>query len=218
MVLRAAPPQTQDDLIQLSVFEGSFDLSAALDVLAPRGVSTADALDRISPLIDVALVDLSALDPQEPLLRIPELVRSFPRARMAACADADAVRRRHVAHFQKRCESTRPLRADEIGDILTALDRAILDSSPDQALHATVAAATALSTFRGAVTTLEPRLDELVESAGGDHDATGEATGQATLARALTWSAIHGDGGADPQPYAQWLGTRITDAVDAARR
>jgi predicted ATPase/DNA-binding CsgD family transcriptional regulator len=204
-------PSVRHDLLQLSVFEGSFDLEAARDVLAPRAEHTAEALDRLSPLVDCHLVDLTATDPDAPRFAMTAIVRSFARSRLGESGELGPVLRRHSSHFQARCQAGRSVSAEEIGDILAALDRAIIDGGADEGLHSMVEAAVALSSFPATARALGTRLDGLVsrdETVGDDAD----------VARALTLAATFGEDAHGDQPYAAWLADRVDAAVAVARR
>ncbi len=205
------PLRARHDLAQLSIFEGSFDLEAALDVLAPRDEHTAETLDRLSPLLDGHVVDLSPVDPEAPRFSVAAIVRSFARARLAESGELPAVQRRHRMHFQARCQSGRPLLAEEIGDVLAALDRAIIDGGGDDGLHTVVEAAVALSAFPATARALGSRLEDLVARAAGQAD-------DADVARALTLAATYGDADPETLPYGAWLAERVDAAVTLARR
>lgn len=204
-------PAARRDLRHLAVFEGSFDLSAATTVLDPRPADGVESLDRLSPLIDVHLVDLSPADPDLPRFSLPVVVRSFARARLMEAGEADGARQRHRAHFQARCQSGLPLLAEEIGDVLAALDRAILDGGHDGGLHETVEATMALAPFPAAARALGSRLDMLIDSPMTHGDAT-------EVARALALAAVHGVPSDGALTYAEWLAQRVDHAVAAARR
>ena len=182
-------------LDQLSVFEGSFDLEAALRVTTPEAADSAEMLDRLSGLVDVQLVDLDPRDPDNPRFTLPRLVRSYATRRLARSGDDVGVRSRHARYFQARCH--RPVTPELLPDILAALDRAIVAGHVDEALHAAVAA-TAQPAGPGAARVLQERVDGLVGR------LEGESADPVLLARALIRSATGVERVVEGQSYAEW--------------
>ncbi len=194
-------------LDQLSVFEGRFDLEAALRVTVPEASDTAEMLDRLSALVDVQLLDLDARDADHPRFAMPRLVRSHAARRLTRSGRSTETERRHAHYFQARCR--RPVGADLLPDILAARDRAVVDGSVDDALHAAVEAT---ASQRGTTQVLQHRVDELVARLDE------ESSDPVLLARALIRSATGSERVVEGTTYAEWTTGRVRGAVAAARR
>ena len=96
-------PREQALWARLSVFPGSFDVTAAEHVCAAAGYS-ADPGDRYTEIIEplIGLVDKSVLlrdDAHGARYRLPGAPREFGALRLAASGEQDAWRQRHLSHY-----------------------------------------------------------------------------------------------------------------------
>jgi len=109
----------------LSVFEGPATLEAVASVAPPDVL----ALDVLSTLLDVSLVDVDAGDAEESLFSLLPSVRAFASERLTSTGERAEALRRHDRYVRGRCRTGRPLLPHEVADILAALDRAQLDGT-----------------------------------------------------------------------------------------
>ena len=198
------PPPAVELLTALSVFDGPATLEAVASVAPPDVM----ALDLLSTLLDVSLVDVDAGDPDEPLFSLLPPVRSFAGERLGTSGrQADALRR-HDLYVRARCRTGEHLRPHEMADVLAALDRAQLDGSADAALELALEAAR-LTAAPGGRASVATRVEVLLERPGND----------AVLAsRALVWSVSHLPADvADREAFAAWTLQRVQQAIRTAR-
>jgi predicted ATPase/DNA-binding CsgD family transcriptional regulator len=82
---------------RLSVFAGSFGISAAQDVCAGGAMDRAEILPALIGLVDKSVV--LRPDEDEPRYRLLDTIREFGAERLADAGEQGAVRDRHVAYF-----------------------------------------------------------------------------------------------------------------------
>ena len=198
------PQPAVDLLTALSVFQGPATLEAVASVAPPDVM----ALDVLSTLLDVSLVDVDAGDPEEPLFSLLPPVRSFAAERLATSGRQAEALRRHDLLVRARCRTGEHLRPHEMADVLAALDRAQLDGSADAALELALEAAR-LTAAPGGRASVATRVEVLLERPGND----------AVLAsRALVWSVSHLPADvADREAFAAWTLDRVQQAIRTAR-
>ena len=108
-------------LDRLSVFAGSFDADAAAAVCAADDVTEAEALDRLSALVDKSLVEVEPAPtsadgpPPDTRYRLLETVRQYADERLTTRGDAEAAadRSRHREWFARLAERAA---AERLGD------------------------------------------------------------------------------------------------------
>ncbi|HUS16294.1 MAG TPA: tetratricopeptide repeat protein [Chloroflexia bacterium] len=101
-------PAEQALFRRLSVFAGGFTLTAAEAVGNPTGALALDVLDGLGSLLDKSLLrreEAGSADPRYAMLRV---IREFGMARLAASAEAEAVRRFHAEYFLALAEAALP--------------------------------------------------------------------------------------------------------------
>jgi predicted ATPase/DNA-binding CsgD family transcriptional regulator len=109
----------QDVLRALSVLPSSFDIDA---VEAVGGLEAGDALDALSTLVDLHLVD--PVPNSEPArFVLPSSIRTFADERLLASGERDIVRRRHVAWQAARASE---LSAQSSGERPRSFERPVL--------------------------------------------------------------------------------------------
>jgi hypothetical protein len=86
-------------LRRLSVFAGSFGLESAVVVATADDVRDIDALDAISTLVEMSLVQIEGLD--DPRYRLLETMRHFAAEQLAAQGETAAAEERHGAAMMK---------------------------------------------------------------------------------------------------------------------
>jgi predicted ATPase/DNA-binding CsgD family transcriptional regulator len=198
------PPGAADLLATMSVLAGQATLETVASLWPADG-----ALDVLSALIDVSLVDVDAGDPHEPLFSLLPPVRAFARERLERKGRGAEAVQRLDQYVRARCRSGPGLRPHEMADVLASLDRALLDGSTDAALELALQAAR-VATAPGARASLATRVEELLERPG--HDAV-------LTARALAWSVSHLPAGVpDQEAFAGWTLGRVREAIRGARR
>ena len=98
-------------LLRLSVFRGSFSLSAAEEVCAEPGADGAPDPYRVLDLIE-RLVERSLVEVQEArgsvVYRLLETVRQYAEGRLEEAGEADALRERHARFFMGRVLEAEP--------------------------------------------------------------------------------------------------------------
>jgi hypothetical protein len=81
-----------------SVFAGSFDLSAAEAVCADDAIPRSDVVEQLDSLVDKSLV-IARPQPSGTRFRMLETLREFGLQQLAASADGDGPRNRHLHHY-----------------------------------------------------------------------------------------------------------------------
>ncbi len=106
-----SPPE-QTLFRRLSVFAGGFTLEAAEAVGAGEGIESGDVLDLLSRLVDKSLVlaggGAGASRATPPRYTMLEPVRQYGEGRLAAGAEAAAVRHRHASWFFGLAQEVEP--------------------------------------------------------------------------------------------------------------
>jgi predicted ATPase/class 3 adenylate cyclase len=93
---------------RLSVFAGSFDLSAADAVCSDDGLDAADVFDLLSGLVDKSLVVVDRAG-QTARYRLLEILRQYGEERLGERADTAAIRVRHLGHYLAVAEQANAL-------------------------------------------------------------------------------------------------------------
>lgn len=217
---RLLEPHEQRALRHVSVNVGSFDLDAAVALIAPADggePATAQALDALSSLVDFHLVDpLPGADP--PRFTIPDSIRAFALEELDRCGEADEVGRRRirvrarqartVADGSESCTSEGSME-DDRDDLLDALRSAIELGLADDALDLVrgLGSHWDLRGYGPVQEQLVERALELGERAGAD---------PSRLANATLWSAYLGLRHSSTRDHDE-LVERIRAAEDLAR-
>jgi predicted ATPase/class 3 adenylate cyclase len=138
-------PIERGALDRLSVFAGSYDLTAAEAVIASDTLDASDVIDVLGQLVDKSLV--VADDNDGVRYWLLESIRQYAQERLQAGGDTAAVRRRHAEHYVELAETGGPhLRsphqvewaavvARDIDNFRVALDWAVETPSPEHALR-----------------------------------------------------------------------------------
>jgi predicted ATPase/class 3 adenylate cyclase len=84
---------------RLAVFAGGADLAAIEAVVDPDAEVTADVISVLGSLVDKSLVIASDGPGGDPRYRMLDTIRAFAAEKLAASAQAAAVRRRHLDYF-----------------------------------------------------------------------------------------------------------------------
>ena len=188
----------------MSVFEGP----TTLEGIASVAPSDAMALDLLSTLLDVSLVDVDAGDAEEPLFSLLPPVRAFAGERLAETGPGP---RRFVDTTGSSAPGAAPARRcspHEMADVLAALDRAQLDGSADAALELALQAAR-VTTAPGGRASVATRVENLLGRPGRD---------AVLAARALVWSVSHLPADVDDrEAFATWTLERVQQAIRTAR-
>ncbi|MEO6510470.1 MAG: hypothetical protein ABIO16_05730, partial [Nocardioides sp.] len=200
----------QRALVQVSVFEGPFQLDAAAAVV-DRGPTSGDPVDDLLELVDAHLVELEPGSAGEPRFVVPLPVRSYVRHLLDVDGLGDGVRERHARYFRNRGRFGPDVVRREWADVAAALDHVIRTGRFDDGLAAAVALAPDVQEIPGAAASLHDRIDQLLRG--------GEAVPPELRARALLWSTTnYPDGIAqDMQRVGLWTAQRLADATEAAR-
>lgn len=93
---------------RLAVFAGGWTMEAAEGVCAGQGIAAAEVLALLAALVDKSLVQVEEARGQV-RYRLLETVRQYAGERLAACGEADAMRRRHAAYYLAWAEQVEPL-------------------------------------------------------------------------------------------------------------
>lgn len=94
---------------RLGVFSGGISLETAESVAGqPLGLEFGEVLDRIAALVDNGLVRQVEAADGEPRFRMLETIREFALERLAAAAEVEDTRNRHLARFVELAETTEP--------------------------------------------------------------------------------------------------------------
>ena len=112
---------------RLSVFAGSFSLSAAERVCAGDPVAREDVAGVLAELVDRSMVAVERVE-ERGRYRLLDTLRGYGAERLAETGDADRYRRDHAAHYVAIVEAlgSRVRGADE-GPVLSEIDAAIDD-------------------------------------------------------------------------------------------
>ncbi|WP_367125143.1 LuxR C-terminal-related transcriptional regulator [Streptomyces phytohabitans] len=111
---------------RLTVFAGSFELSAAEQVCAGDGLTREQVLETLIGLVDKSVVQ--RVGAQGGRYRLLDTIREYGADRLAAAGGADAVRERHFAYYQRLCSRF----WDELlTPAQVALHRAVRDDAAD---------------------------------------------------------------------------------------
>jgi predicted ATPase/class 3 adenylate cyclase len=89
---------------RLGVFAGSFDTTAATDVVGGEGVETWDVLDAIASLVAKSMVTADDTSEGTTRFQMLETMRQYALDRLDEEADTDAWRRRHAGFYTTRSE------------------------------------------------------------------------------------------------------------------
>ncbi|HET7822533.1 MAG TPA: LuxR C-terminal-related transcriptional regulator [Ornithinibacter sp.] len=198
------PPAAADLLAAMSVFDGPTTLEGIASVAPSDGM----ALDLLSTLLDVSLVDVDAGDAEEPLFSLLPPVRAFAGERLAENGTRAEVVHRHDRFVRARCRTGEALQPHEMADVLAALDRAQLDGSADAALDLALQAAR-VTTAPGGRASVATRVENLL---GRPHHD------DVLAARALVWSVSHLPADVDDrEAFATWTLERVQQAIRTAR-
>ena len=93
---------------RLAVFAGGWTLEAAEQVGAGEGIESPEVLDLLTRLADQSLVVAQEQPDGTARYRLLESLRQYGRDKLAARAEAPAVRDRHLAHFLALAERADP--------------------------------------------------------------------------------------------------------------
>lgn len=202
-------PDAASVLAQLSVFEATFPLEAAQQVLSPYRAEP-ELLDLMSELVDSHLLALDSSDPDEVAFALAPLVRGQARRRLVESGDEGRARDAHAEYWSVRCRRDPAVASRCWPDVLAALDRRVATGQLDEALQVAVAAAPDLVSSPGAQASLLP----LVETVIGD----GSVSDDALVARTLMWATVHAPTDqANLATYGAWTSRRIRQSIELAR-
>ena len=125
--------QEQTIFRSLAIFVGSFTRESACAVAADAGVSPPDISEAVTHLVEKSLVT-AEIGGDDIRFRLLETTRAYALAKLAESGEADALARRHAAHYRDLMEHARPNAkagrdlaaeyAPEIDNIRAALSRA----------------------------------------------------------------------------------------------
>jgi predicted ATPase/class 3 adenylate cyclase/Tfp pilus assembly protein PilF len=101
-------PAEQTLFRRLAVFAGGCTLDAAEAVCDPGGDLPLGALDGLASLVDKSLVLPDEETSSEPRFAMLETLREYAAERLAASAEAAAIRRRHLAYYLALVERAEP--------------------------------------------------------------------------------------------------------------
>jgi predicted ATPase/DNA-binding SARP family transcriptional activator len=108
---------------RLSVFAGSFDLTAAENVCADQDLRSESIADLLARLVDKSLIVYSDLVAGEGRYRLLETVRQFGQEILAGDASADRIRYRHATHYLNVGEDfERRYRRGKLGRLVRQLE------------------------------------------------------------------------------------------------
>ncbi|MEZ5115117.1 MAG: LuxR C-terminal-related transcriptional regulator [Candidatus Nanopelagicales bacterium] len=197
-------PPAAELFTAMAVFEGPA-APDALSWLVPPGT---EALDPLSELVDLHLVEMDVSDPEEPLFWLLPPIRAFAADRLAAEGGTDTALERHDSYVRVRAQTGAGWAPYEVADLLGAFDRARLAGQVDSTLElALLASRGALPP--GADAWVASRLEDLLQGPGDD---------PVLEARALVWSVTHGPATApDRAAFAAWTQERVQRAISTAR-
>jgi DNA-binding CsgD family transcriptional regulator/predicted ATPase len=200
----------QRALVQVSVFEGPFELDAA-GAVVDRGPASGDPADDLLELVDASLVELAPTTTGRLRFVVPTTVRAFARQLLDSGEHAGSVRDRHARYFRNRGRFGADAVRREWADVSAALDHLIRSGGFDDGLAAAVALAPDVQEIPGASASVQARIAELM--------ARGEAVPGELHARALLWSTTLFPQGvaADMQRVGLWTAQQLAAATEAAR-
>jgi predicted ATPase/DNA-binding SARP family transcriptional activator len=108
---------------RLSVFSGSFDLSAAEAVGSGDGIGRGQLVDLLASLVDASMITVGATDGRV-RYSLLETLRGYGAEHLGAGGEADAVRLRHAGHYASIAEQAdRGLRGPNEAEWVTIVDR-----------------------------------------------------------------------------------------------
>jgi predicted ATPase/DNA-binding CsgD family transcriptional regulator len=115
-------PQERALSDRLAIFAGGFTVAAAEQVCADSELLPVDVSELLERLVDRSLLVPEVSAAGETRYSQLETVREYARERLSWLPEADAIARRHAAHFEKVAERARPeLMTGEVGPWLQAL-------------------------------------------------------------------------------------------------
>lgn len=103
------PEKEQALLRRLSVFAGSFTLSAAEVICTGADLAEVETLDLLSDLVDESLVLVSEREPlEEARYRLLEMIRQFSQEKLEEAGEAGSVQDRYLDFFLRLAEEAEP--------------------------------------------------------------------------------------------------------------
>lgn len=117
----------------VSVFSGTFDLSAAQDVAAGMAIASGEVLSALERLVarSILRVDHSTSPPR---FRLPMMMRDFGRRELARRGVSAAVRDRHLDHYAEAALDPQGGAPDGVGGTVTSDDEANAIAALDHAV------------------------------------------------------------------------------------
>lgn len=109
---------------RLSIFRGSFALSAVESICASNGIEDWQILDLLSALLDKSLVEAERAETGDSArYRLLETIAHYARERLEESGEIDALRRSHLEHFRQWAVDRAPdLKGPHVVEVLDELE------------------------------------------------------------------------------------------------
>jgi predicted ATPase/transcriptional regulator with XRE-family HTH domain/Tfp pilus assembly protein PilF len=101
-------PVRQQLFKRLSVFVGSYDVSAIMAICYDQPMPEPALLDDLDVLIGSSLVRAESASTEEPRFRLLDMLREYAYERLAADGAAEDLQHRHAEYYRRRAEQAAP--------------------------------------------------------------------------------------------------------------